>query len=115
MKNQDIELCADIMFVQQQVFLVTVSKHIKFHTIVPINNRNKLTLCEAFDQTFRVYNKGGFNIATLHIDPEFNILKDYMMDIDNGIELAPVSAQQHVPDIERAICIIKGMIQSFVS
>ena len=29
------------------------------------------------------------------------------MDIDNGIELAPVSAQQHVPDIEHAIHVIK--------
>ena len=52
MKNKEIELCADIMYIQQVMFLVTVSKHLKFLTIVPINACSKKLLCEAFDDTF---------------------------------------------------------------
>ena len=48
MKNEDIEPCADIMYIQKVIFLVIVSKHLKFLTIVPI----KKLLCEAFDDTF---------------------------------------------------------------
>ena len=37
MRNEDIELCADILYIQKVMFLATVSKHLKFLTIVPIN------------------------------------------------------------------------------
>ena len=36
MKNENVELCADIMYVQKQKFLVTISKHIKFVTTTPV-------------------------------------------------------------------------------
>ena len=51
-QNQDVELCADIIYIQGIPFLATISKHIKFFTIIPIASCSKALLCDAFDQTF---------------------------------------------------------------
>ena len=107
LQNEDVELCADILYIQKEMFLATVSKHLKFLTIVPIAQRSKKMLCDAFDQTFRVYNASGFRIASVHVDPEFKPLEDIMRDDDNDIAMIYVPAQQHVPEIERAIRTIK--------
>ena len=93
LRNQEIELCADIMYIQKVMFLVTVSKNLKFLTIIPINERSKKLLCDGFDQTFRIYNKAGFRIASLHVDPEFKFLEDVMTDDGNDIEMVYVAAQ----------------------
>ena len=106
-KNEDVELCADIMYIQGIPFLVTVSKRLKFVTITHIAKRSKALLCEAFDKTFRVYNKAGFRITKLHVDREFEVLEEAMMDEDNSIEMVYAAAQQHVPEIERMIRVIK--------
>ena len=64
-------------------------------------------LCDAFDQTFHIYNTAGFRIASVHVDPELKTLETVMRDDDNDIEMIYVPAQAHVPDIERAIRTIK--------
>ena len=104
-KHQDVELCADIMFIQGLAFLTTISKRIKYRTIEFIEKRNEKVLNKGFDNVFRIYNKAGFRITELHVDPEFKFLKEVMKDID--IELNCSSAQEHVPDIERSIRVIK--------
>ena len=38
---------------------------------------------------------------------EFKVLEDYMIDDDNSINMVYVPAQQHVPEVERAIRVIK--------
>ena len=106
-RNKDVELCADILYIQGIPFLATISKHIKFLTIIPIASRSKALLCDAFDQTFRIYNTAGFQISKLHVDPEFKVLEDVMTDDSNTIKMVYVPAQQHVPEIERAIRVIK--------
>ena len=104
-RNRMVDLCADIMFVQGIPFLATVSKRIRFLTIAPLPARTRTALCEAFDKTFRVCNKNDFEIATLHVDPEFRKVEDVM--IDNNIDVRYAAAQQHVPEIERMIRVIK--------
>ena len=81
--------------------------YLKRFEIVRINARSKKLLCDAFDQTFRIYNSAGFQIARLHVDPEFKAIQDEMMDDANGIEMVYVAAQQHVPEVERIIRVIK--------
>ena len=95
------------MYINWIPFLVTIAKHLKFIYVVPINKRSKDVLCEACDNAFHVYNKGGFVIAKLHVDMEFKVLEDYMIDDDNSIDMVYVPAQQHVPEVERAIGVIK--------
>ena len=105
LRNENVALCADVMFIQQIPFLITISKKLKFVTVMPIASRNNDNLLEAFDQTFRVCNYNGFSIAALHVDLEFKFLEDAM--IDNDISIEWVAAQQHVPEIERTIRTMK--------
>ena len=103
--NKNIELTADLFCIQKVIFLLTLSKHIKFYTICHINDRTITSLCNAFDQTFRIYNAAGFTITHLHVDPEFEPITDSMTD--NNIKIILYPASQHVPNIERGIYFVK--------
>ena len=87
------------------MFLVTVSKRIKYITIDPIPTCRKSNMLNASNNVFRIYNTAEFQIKTIHADPEFKIFKDDFTDIDINLNWA--SAQEHVPHIERAIQTVK--------
>ena len=99
--HKDIHLCADIMYVQEVMFLVTISKNIKFMMAEPIEKRSKMLLYEAMDRVFRVYNKAGFNIKYLHVDPEFKFMTETMKELDVTVNLT--AAQEHQPEVERGV------------
>ena len=67
------------MYIQQAPFLTTVNEKLTFVTILPIASRSHTKLCEAFDQTFRVYNVNGFRVRNLHVDPEYELLHEVMV------------------------------------
>ena len=104
-EHKNVELCADIMYIQNMPFLTTISKSISYRTIQWIPDKTTKTLMDAFDAVFRIYNKAGFIINILHCDPEFCHLKDVMDDVD--IELQLCAAQEHVPKIKQSIRVIK--------
>ena len=70
-----------------------------------IDKRSKMLLYEAMDHVFRVYNKAGYNIKYLHVDPEFKFMTETMKELDVTVNLT--TAQEHQPEIERAIRVIK--------
>ena len=80
--HKNIELCVDIMYIQGIMFLVTISRKIKFITIQSIETRKKSDLIKAFDNVFRIYNTANFRIAIIYANPEFKMLKDDFTDID---------------------------------
>ena len=104
-EHRNVELCANIMYIQNMPFLTTISKNISYRTIKWIPDKTTDTLMKAFDTVFRIYNRAGFVITKLHCDPEFRHLQTVMMDVD--IELQLCAAQEHVPEIERSIRVIK--------
>ena len=93
-QHQKIELCANIMFIQNIPFLTTISQCICYQTVQAIPNQTTKLLTKAFDAVFCIYNSGGFTVSKIYCDPEFCHLKDVMADID--IELCCVAAQEHV-------------------
>ena len=80
LRNEDVASCADVMFIQQVSFLISISKKIKFIDIVAMASEKHKELLEAFDQTFGIHNHDGFDIESLHVDPEFELLCDAMID-----------------------------------
>ena len=48
------------MYIHNIMFLVTVSRKIKYVTIDPISSRSKSDIIIAFDNVFRIYNQGNF-------------------------------------------------------
>ena len=59
------------MYIQGQIFLITISKKIKFITTQEIKDRNITILNKSFDNKLRVYNQSGLQIQRIHVDPEF--------------------------------------------
>ena len=108
--HKGIILCADIMFIDQVPFLVTMSKYIRFITIRYIPDRKKETLMEALDDTFIKYNNAGFIIKELHVDPEFECLQQEM-EI-NEIKVNLTAAEEHQSDIERLFRVIKEQFRA---
>ncbi len=108
--HQGIELCADIFYIEEVPFLLTVSKKLKFMTARVLNSEDQDELGEALDATFRQYNKAGFDIKTLYTDRQFECLWDVMTDID--ITLDTAAAQAHQADVERMIRLVKERFRS---
>jgi hypothetical protein len=65
---------------------------------------------EVIDNVFRIYNKAGFMVKYLHVDPELSFMQDTMLDLD--IQINITLAKEHVPDIERPIRVIKERVRS---
>ena len=69
--HQNIELCADIMYIQRQIICISIYKRIKFIAIQDIIDGNFLILNKSFDNTFRVYNQSVLQIQRIHVDTRF--------------------------------------------
>ena len=78
--NKQIELCIDIMYVNDIPMLTTIDKTIKFHGLVPLNSRSHEEYYQALDQVLRFYNKSGYFIKTIFCDGEFKSLMDKVAD-----------------------------------
>ena len=103
--HQGIILFADVMFIDGVPMMVTLSKNVRLITITYIPLRDKDTLLWALDDVFRKYNMSGFEIKEFHADPEFQCVTKELED--NGITCNICAAEEHVPDIERIIRVIK--------
>ena len=115
LRYQKVTVSGDIMFVNKLPFFVTISRHIKFSTAEFLPNQKTLTLVGAIKRLSQTYAKRGFQITILLLDGQFN--KD---NLDGeiasfGITLNTVSAEEHVPEIERHIRTIKERARSVIS
>ena len=68
---------------------------------------------DAFKTIFRLYPQRGFRIQTVHADGEFGALKDIIQNMPAGPRVNLTSANKHVPEIERRICVIKERSRAF--
>jgi hypothetical protein len=92
-----------MMFVDGLGFVVTSSRGVKFTTSEYVPTRSKANLTNSLKKVFEIYTQGGFTIQTALMDREFECLRDNL----RGITLNTTAASEHVPEIERQICVIK--------
>ena len=64
------------------MFLVKISKRIKFITIQEITDRNIPILNKAFNIAFRVYNQSVLQIQTIQVDTEFKPIEYKLRTFD---------------------------------
>jgi hypothetical protein len=69
-----------LMYVCGMPLFTGVDRSIEFHIAEPIKNRTSQELYKAMDKAFRVYNKAGSSITTIHCDQEFKHLMDKVSD-----------------------------------
>ncbi|KAI2499082.1 Reverse transcriptase (RNA-dependent DNA polymerase) [Fragilaria crotonensis] len=114
-RYQKVVLAGDIMFVNKLPFFMTISRHIKFSTAELLINRHIETIFSATKRVHQHYLKRGFKVTSLLMDGEFDV-EGYRGDLSTiGITLNAVAANEHVPEIERHIRVIKERARSVVN
>jgi len=107
-----IHLCIDVMNVNGLVFLTTISKFIKYRTAQFLSSKQPTELLKALGEVIALYKKGGFQVTYLYCDNEFRPLLTLFEQQHSAIHINFANPNEHVPDIERSIRVIKERIRS---
>ena len=87
---------------------MTLSWHLKFTTVENLPTRMVAQILKVFGNVQKTYQKHGFQIVTALMDGKFMPLK--MPLLQDNIQLNCTAANEHVPEIERQICVIKERV-----
>jgi hypothetical protein len=98
--NREIELCIDIMYVNECGFMTTIDQMIRFRSAIPIKNRTHEEYYRVLDMVLRLYNSAGFHIKTIHCNGKFHEMMEKVKD-NLGVRMNFTNALDHVPEVER--------------
>ena len=104
--HRSVTLAIDIMFINKVAFLITTSRNLKFGTVEAISNRQTTTIIAKLRTVCQVYHHRGFHVSVILGDPEFEPIQAVFP------QLNCCAADEHVPDIERYIQMVKDRVQS---
>ena len=74
--NREITLTADVMFVNQVPFLITLGWHIGLVTTNHLPRWIAKHIAKILSRVVHVYNRGGFKVQTMFMGNEFNQVGD---------------------------------------
>jgi hypothetical protein len=107
--QKHVTLTADILFIDKLPFLATLSHNILFGTVEFLHNQSASTILRSILKVCQLYHLRKFQVCSLFTDEQFHPLtQDLLL---KNIILNTCSANEHVPDIERFICIIKECVR----
>ena len=95
-----VTLVADVMFVNNIPFLVTLSRGIKFVTAEHVRSRTAKQLAKSIKRVMQLYGRAGMIVQTVLMDMEFDKTVDELSD---RTVVNTSAAQEHVAEIERQI------------
>ena len=98
------------MFLNDVLFLTTISEHIHYSTANAVDNLKYLTLEYQFKNVVRSYAIRGFRIVMIMVDPQFKASKDRNLI---GVPFNIASKEEHVYSIERWHRTIKERCQCY--
>jgi hypothetical protein len=104
--QQQVTLCVDAMKINGIPFLATISRNIMYRTVQPLENQTSAAHRSALGIVFDLYKKAGFTVTTIHCDNEFQPLMQELAT-STGIRINYSNPQEHVPEAERNIRVIK--------
>lgn len=108
--HRNITLCADIMYVNRNVFMVTISSNVMFGTVEGLADRTSASILKSLVKVAALYKKRGFNVKTLMMDGEFKHLTPEIHETIHA-ELNIVARGDHVPEVECYIRMIKERVR----
>jgi hypothetical protein len=100
-----ITLCVDLFFINKIPFFCTISRKILFMTVQPLKNRKLATIYDAISKSITIYRARGFRVHFVFADNEFRGLREQLLQLKVYLNCA--AAMEHVPEVERAIHVIK--------
>ena len=105
--HKEVFLTSDIFFVNKIPFFLTLSCKITFTAVNHLADRIVPQIFKAFKEIYQYYLQRGFRITVVHADGEFAPLKPLIESIPGGPMVNLASANEHVPEIERRIRVVK--------
>ena len=105
-----VTLCFDIFYVLDLTFSLSTSRNIRYLSCRPMADRNKGTIKACIAADLKMYRERGFEPAEIHADGEYNALKNSFGNVHFSI----CSADDHVPEAERAIRTVKETIRATI-
>jgi hypothetical protein len=105
--HREVFLTVDIFFVCKIPFFLTLSRKICFTAANHLMYRAIPDIFKAFKKIYQYYLQRGFRITTVHADNEFGPLKTLIESLPGGPLVNLASANEHVPEIERRIRVVK--------
>jgi hypothetical protein len=103
-------LCGNIFYVNSIRFFSTISRHIHFRTAAHIKDAKLDTLNASLKAIRDIDLARGFKVNVLHMDGQFEPLR--LRAAALGMHLNVVSNEEHVPEIERSIRVVKERVRS---
>jgi hypothetical protein len=104
--QKDVTICIDTFFANKMSFLHTIWERIHYRTSQWIPDRETSRYQEYLTVVFKLYIKARFNIKYVCMDQEFDRVLSKMKD-EFKFMLNIAAAQEHVPDVERSIRVVK--------
>jgi hypothetical protein len=86
---------------------LTLSRKICSTAVNHLAERTVPQIFKAFKEMYHYYLQRGFHITTVRADGEFAPLKTLIEAISGGPMVILASANEHVPEIERRIQVVK--------
>ena len=112
--HKRVTLAIDIFFVNGVPYFVTFSLRICFLSVTHLQNRKIETIFKALKAMHNYYLQRGIQIVFIKGDGEFKPLVDMMSELYEAPKLNLSSANEHVPEIERKIWVIKERVRAVV-
>ena len=69
-------MLTEIMFVNKIMFLMSISKGLKFTMLEYLSNNSKKSLVNSINKIVRYYNLHGLHVCMMFVDPEFQLLEE---------------------------------------
>jgi hypothetical protein len=105
--HKEVFMTTEIFFVNKIPFFLTLSQKICFTAVNHLADRTVPQIFKAFKEMYQYYLQRGFQIMTVHADGEFAPLKTLIEAMPGGTMVNLASANEHVPEIERRIRVVK--------
>ncbi len=111
-RYRSLTLCANLMYVNRNLFLLTISHNLKFGMIEALPNRLEATLIMGLVSTVRVYKQRRFSISFGLTDGEFNMPRIWESLAGKGVALDSTGHDEHVGDIKCYIGTMKELMHA---
>ena len=113
--HKRVTLAIDIFFVNGVPYFATLSLRICFLSVTHLSNRKIPTIFKALRAMHNYYLQRGFQIVFIKGDGEFKPLEVLIeSELYGGPKMNLTSANEHVPEIERKIRVIKERVRAIV-
>ena len=109
-----VTMALDIFYVERMPFLTSISRKLMFTTGKAIKNRRHDEVMAAITEMASFYKIHGHQIEFIMSDNEFGPLKERIRKAI-GSELNLAAPDEHVPEVERNIRVIKDRLRSMLA